>query len=62
VHQISGLLKDRSMKIRPPELAGNPTLDLVDQHLAIDDAKAIFFREIFCADDRRHAKRRKLER
>jgi hypothetical protein len=31
---------------------------LVNQHLAIDDAKAVFFREIFYADDRRHAKRK----
>jgi hypothetical protein len=49
------------MRIRPPKFAGNPALDLVIQHLTIDDAETVFFREIFYADDRRHAERKKLE-
>jgi hypothetical protein len=40
----------------------NPALDLIQQHLAIDDAQAVFFREIFYSNDRRHAERKKLER
>jgi hypothetical protein len=39
----------------------NPTLDLINQHLAVDHAQAVFFREIFYSDDRWHAERKKLE-
>ena len=49
------------MRIRSPELASDPALDLVDQHLAVDHAEAVFFREIFYADDGWHRKSRKLE-
>jgi hypothetical protein len=38
------------MRIWPPKPPRDPALDLVDQHLAIDHAKAIFFREIFDSD------------
>ena len=49
-HAVRGFFKDRGMRIRPPELASYPALDLVDQHLAIDHAKAVFFRKVFDLD------------
>jgi hypothetical protein len=65
-HAIRGFFKDRSMWIRSPELARDPALDLVDQHLAVDDPKAVFFRKIFYSDDgwhgRGNAERLKTER
>jgi hypothetical protein len=49
------------MRIRATQLARDPALDLIDQYLAIDDAKAVFFREVFYSDDGWHRKSRKLE-
>jgi len=31
------------------------------QHLAVDNAQAVFFRKIFCADDGKHGESKKLE-
>jgi hypothetical protein len=31
------------MRIRATQLARDPALDLIDQHLAVDDPKAVFF-------------------
>ena len=42
------------MRIRATQLARDPALDLIDQHLAIDHAETVFFREIFYADDGWH--------
>ena len=58
-HAVCGFLKDLCVRVRPPKLARNPAFDLVNQHLAIDHAKAVFFREIFYANDRRHGERKK---
>ena len=60
-HAVGGFLKYRGMRIRAPELARDPTLDLVNQHLAIDHAQAVFFGEVFDFDDGWHKKSRKLE-
>jgi hypothetical protein len=30
------------VRVRPPELARDPALDLVNQHLTIDHAQAVF--------------------
>ena len=60
-HAVCGFLKDLCVRVRPPELARDPALDLVNQHLTIDHAQAVFFREIFYSDDGRHRKSRKLE-
>jgi hypothetical protein len=49
------------MRIRSPELASDPALDLVDKHLAVDHAEAVFFRKVFYSNDRWHRKSKKLE-
>ena len=49
-HTIRGLVKDLCVRIWPPKLPREPALDLVDQHLAVDHAQAVFFREIFNSD------------
>jgi hypothetical protein len=42
-HAVRGFLKDRGVWIRLTKLARDPALDLVNQHLAVDDPKAVFF-------------------
>jgi hypothetical protein len=42
------------MGIRSSELAGDPALDLVHQHLAVDHAEAVFFGEVLDLDDGWH--------
>ena len=60
-HAVCGFLKHRGVRIRSPELARDLTLDLVNQHLAIDHAEAVFFREIFDSDNGKHGESKKLE-
>lgn len=59
-HAVCGFLKHRGVRIRSPELARDLTLDLVNQHLAVDHTQAVFFGEIFYSDDRRHRKKEEV--